>query len=103
MVQAIPRRGTRVSGQVTINGRSPSWRVTPTPAWPSASVPARRNDAPSVLEELWRRERDPSWSRQSAAQHGSNEAGATRRRPLRREPAYSRAPVGGGDVATLGT
>src|SRR5262249_18447399 len=39
---------------------------------------------------------DPSWSRQSAAQHGSNEAGATRRRPLRREPAYSRTPVGGG-------
>src|SRR5262245_52172028 len=46
---------------------------------------------------------DPSWSRQSAAQHGSNEAGATRRRPLRREPEYSRTPVGGGDVATLGT
>src|SRR6516225_8831915 len=46
---------------------------------------------------------DPSWSRQFAAQHGSNEAGATRRRPLRREPAYSRTPVGGGDVATLGT
>ena len=33
----------------------------------------------------------------------SNEAGAPRRRPLRREPAYSRTPVGGGDVATLGT
>ena len=46
---------------------------------------------------------DPSWSRQSAAQHGSSEAGATGRRPLRREPAYSRTPVGGGDVATLET
>jgi len=42
-------------------------------------------------------------SRQSAAQHGSSEAGATGRRPLRREPAYSRTPVGGGDVATLET
>src|SRR5262249_4859935 len=61
------------------------------------------HDAPSVLEELRRREPviRPS-PRQSAIQHGSNEAGATRRRPLRREPAYSRTPIGGGEVATLG-
>src|SRR5262245_7545674 len=71
-------------------------------AYRNVACTTSRQPFPSAQLFQYRRRvmRDLSWSRQSAAQHGSNEAGATRRRPLRRAPAYSRTPVGGGDVAT---